>query len=54
MFVTKLFYLISRENNKKCRERKKQEKIEKGEELRARGRPKKILNSEILINENII
>ena len=48
------FNAKARENNKKCRERKKQEKIEKGEELRARGRPKKILNSEILINENII
>ena len=36
------FNAKARENNKKCRERKKLEKIEKGEELRGRGRPKKI------------
>jgi hypothetical protein len=36
------FNAKARENNKKCRERKKLEKIENGEELRGRGRPKKI------------
>jgi hypothetical protein len=39
------FNAKARENNKKCRERKKLEKIEKGEELRGRGRPKKIVIS---------
>ena len=36
------FNAKARENNKKCRERKKLEKIENGEEIRGRGRPKKI------------
>jgi len=39
------FNAKARENNKKCRERKKLEKIEKGEEIRGRGRPKKIVIS---------
>lgn len=46
------FNAKARENNKKCRDRKKQEKIEKGEIIRGRGRPKKTTQSEL--SENII
>lgn len=39
------FNAKARENNKKCRERKKQEKIDKGELIRGRGRPPKITDN---------
>ena len=48
------FNAKAKENNKKCRERKKQQQIDEGFEIKPRGRPKKIVNSEIQIKENII
>ena len=48
------FNAKAKENNKKCRERKKQEKIDEGYEIKPRGRPKKIVNSKIQIKENTI
>jgi dolichyl-phosphate-mannose--protein O-mannosyl transferase len=46
------FNAKARENNKKCRERKKQEKIDNGELIRGRGRPAKIIDNNDPIKNN--